>query len=102
MRNVLRSRAGEPILANLIRTEGPLNELSDGTQFFTLYADDFIESILEGFKSDVDQFRVISTRYYILTVSFIAQIICHKSYTNLMRFKIKLALGSLRLMRYNH
>ena len=86
MRIVLRSRAGEPILANLIRTEGPLNELSDGTQFFTLYADDFMDSILEGFESDVDQFRVISTRYYVLTVSLIARIYCHKSYTDLMRF----------------
>ena len=83
MKIVLRARAEEPILANLIRTEGPLNELSDGTQFFTLYADDFMDSILEGFESDVDQFRVISTRYYVLTVSLIP---CHKSYTNLMRF----------------
>ena len=77
MKIVLRARAEEPILANLIRTEGPLNELSDGTQFFTLYADDFIDSILEGFQSDVDQFRVISERYYILTVSLKARIICH-------------------------
>ena len=69
MKIVLRARAGEPILANLIRTEGPLNDLLDGTHFFTLYADDFIESSLNGLQNDVDQFRLITTRYYVLTVS---------------------------------
>ena len=58
-------------MANLIRTEGPFHDLLDGTHFFTLYADDFIESSLNGLQNDFDQFRSITTRYYVLTVSSI-------------------------------
>lgn len=64
------------IKAELIRTEGPLSELPEGTFFFTLYADDFIESnmkALEKGKTDEKQekiYRIVNERFHMLTVSF--------------------------------
>ena len=63
------------IKAELIRTEGPLSELPAGTYFFTLYADDFIESnlkALEKGKTDEKQekvYRIVNERFHMLTVS---------------------------------
>ena len=63
------------IKAELIRTEGPLSELPTGTYFFTLYADDFIESnlkALEKGKTDEKQekvYRIVNERFHMLTVS---------------------------------
>ena len=63
------------IKAELIRTEGPLSELPTGTYFFTLYADDFIESnmkALEKGKTDEKQekiYRIVNARFHMLTVS---------------------------------
>ena len=63
------------IKAELIRTEGPLSELPEGTFFFTLYADDFIESnmkALEKGKTDEKQekiYRIVNERFHMLTVS---------------------------------
>ena len=63
------------IKAELIRTEGPLSELPEGTFFFTLYADDFIESnmkALEKGKTDEKQekiYRIVNARFHMLTVS---------------------------------
>ena len=63
------------IKVELIRTEGPLSELPEGTFFFTLYADDFIESnmkALEKGKTDEKQekiYRIVNERFHMLTVS---------------------------------
>ena len=64
------------IKAELIRTEGPLSELPEGTFFFTLYADDFIESNMKALvkgKTDEKQekiYRIVNERFHMLTVSF--------------------------------
>ena len=63
------------IKAKLIRTEGPLADLPVGTFFFTLYADDFIESSMKALQkqtTDVKQekiYRIVNERFHMLTVS---------------------------------
>ena len=69
------------IKAKLIRTEGPLADLPVGTFFFTLYADDFIESSMKALQkqiSDLKQekiYRIVNERFHMLTVSFISYLI---------------------------
>lgn len=90
----------EIIRAQLIRTEGPLAELPAGTFFFTLYADDFIESSMKilqklsdeqkleekntkkqevGYNNKLEAktkekqekiYRIVNERFHMLTVSF--------------------------------
>ena len=68
--------SGSIIQAQLIRTEGPLAELPVGTFFFTLYADDFIESSMKALqRSENDQkqekiYRIVNERFHMLTVRF--------------------------------
>ena len=67
------------IKAKLIRTEGPLAELPIGTFFFTLYADDFIESsmkaLLKGINDEKQEkiYRIVNERFHMLTVSLISK-----------------------------
>ena len=71
----LREKSCGCVTAKLIRSEGPLNELKEGTIFFTLYVEDFIESsMLE--KNDYSNtlhkkaFRTLNDRYHLSTVRF--------------------------------
>ena len=65
------------IKAKLIRTEGPLAELPIGTFFFTLYADDFIESSMKALQKGTNDekqekiYRIVNERFHMLTVSSI-------------------------------
>ena len=69
----------EIIKAELIRTEGPLAELPIGTFFFTLYADDFIESSMKALQKGVNDekqekiYRIVNERFHMLTVSLISK-----------------------------
>ena len=68
-------REDKPIKAKLIRTEGSLAGLPDGTYFFTLYADDFIKSSMNALKNATNDdgqqniYRTVNERFHMLTVS---------------------------------
>ena len=54
-----------------LRTEGSFMRLEENTQFFTLYANDFINSTLNDVESGAsveDTFRLVEHRYHLLTV----------------------------------
>ena len=69
-----REKSCDCVSAQLIRSEGPLNELEPGSIFFTLYVQDFVESSLkEKNKSNPialhkKAYTTLNNRYYLSTV----------------------------------
>ena len=69
-----REKSCDCVSAQLIRSEGPLNELEPGSIFFTLYVQDFVESTLKEKNKTNSKavhettYTTLNNRYYLSTV----------------------------------
>ena len=67
----MRAHTGEKIEVKFIETERILEELTEGSIFLTLYADDFVDSKVNSSQSF---YQKINARYRLLMVRVIQKI----------------------------